>query len=75
MNQNGIIPKIAIIAPKPDLLQKNVKGHPPSADLRYGEDDSISTSTLICAARKGSLGIYTLFVPPDVPKKLALRGS
>ena len=30
-----------------------VKGHPPSADLRYGEEDSISPSTLIFATRKG----------------------
>ena len=29
------------------------KGHPPSADLRYGEEDSISLSTLILAAIKG----------------------
>ena len=29
------------------------KGHPPSADLRYGEEDSISPSTLILAAIKG----------------------
>ena len=29
------------------------KGHPPSADLRYGEEDSISPSTLIVAAIKG----------------------
>ena len=49
-------------------------GHPPSADLRYGEKDSISPSTLIPAAIKGLLRIYTLFIPPDVPKKLALRG-
>ena len=29
------------------------KGHPPSADLRYGEEDRISPSTLIVAALKG----------------------
>ena len=29
------------------------KGHPPSVDLRYGEEDSISPSTLIFAASKG----------------------
>ena len=29
------------------------KGHPPSADLRYGDEDTISPSTLIFAARKG----------------------
>ena len=28
-------------------------GHPPSADLRYGEEDSISYSTLIFATIKG----------------------
>ena len=30
-----------------------LKGHPPSADLRYGEEDSISHSTLIFAEIKG----------------------
>ena len=49
------------------------KGHPLSADLRYGEDDSISPSTLFFAAIKGLLWIFTLCIPPDVPKKLALR--
>ena len=29
------------------------KGHPLSADLRYGEEDSISPSTLVLAAIKG----------------------
>ena len=29
------------------------KGHPPSSDLRYGEEDSISPSTLVLAAIKG----------------------
>ena len=29
------------------------KGRPPSTDLRYGEEDSISSSTLIFAAIKG----------------------
>ena len=29
------------------------QGHPPSADLRYGEEDSISLSTFILAAIKG----------------------
>ena len=29
------------------------KGHPLSADLRYGDEDAISPSTLIFAARKG----------------------
>ena len=28
------------------------KGHPPSADLRYGEEDSICPSTLIYTAIK-----------------------
>ena len=49
-----------------------LKGHPPSEDLRYGEEDTISRSTLIFAARKGLLWIYTLYITPDVPKKLAL---
>ena len=31
----------------------NSKGHPLSADLRYGGEDSISPSTLIVAAIKG----------------------
>ena len=35
------------------LIKTSYKGHPPSADLRYGEEDSISPSTLICAAIKG----------------------
>ena len=48
------------------------EGRPPSADLRYWEKDNISPSTLIFATRKGYLGIYTLYIPPDVPKKLAL---
>ena len=38
---------------KPDTLAFIEKGHPPSADLRYGEVDSISPSTLIFAAIKG----------------------
>ena len=29
------------------------KGHTPSADLRYGEEDSISPNTLVLAAIKG----------------------
>ncbi len=49
------------------------KGHPPSADLIYGDKDTISPSILIFAARKGYLGIYTLYTLPDVHKKLALR--
>ena len=46
---------------------------PPSADLRYGEEDSISSSTLSLTSIKGLLGISTLYIPPDLPKKLALR--
>ena len=30
----------------------NIKGHPPSADLSYGEEDSISARTLIIVAIK-----------------------
>ena len=30
-----------------------LKGHPPSTDLRYGEKDNISPSTLMFATRKG----------------------
>ena len=33
------------------------KGHPPSADLRYGEEDSISPSTPIFAAIESKLRI------------------
>ena len=51
------------------------KRHPPSADMIYGDDDTISSSTLIFAARKGYLGIYALYILPDVPKKLARRWS
>ena len=43
------------------------KGHPPSADLRYGDEDAISPSTLIFAART-----QDIYIPPDVPKTLAL---
>ena len=49
------------------------KGHPPSTDLRYGDEETISPSTLIFAARKGYLRIHTLYILPDVPKNLALR--
>ena len=45
---------------------------PPSADLRYGGKGNISPITLIFATRKSELGIYTVFIPLDVPKKLAL---
>ena len=56
------------------LLSKGCSNKDPlSADLRYGEEDSSSPSTLIFSAIKGLLGIYTLYIPPDVPKKLALR--
>ena len=34
-------------------LRHFLKGHPPSADLRYGEKDTFSPSTLIFATRKG----------------------
>ena len=33
------------------------KGHPPSADLRYGKEDIISPSTLIFAAIESKLRI------------------
>ena len=49
------------------------KGHTPSADLRCGGKDSISPSTLVLAAKKGLLGMNTLYIPPNLPKKLALR--
>ena len=45
------------------------KGNPPSADLRYVEEDSISPSTLFFSAIKGSLRIYILYIPPDIPRK------
>ena len=48
---------------------QRLKGSPPSADMRSGGKDSISPSTLIFSAMKGLLGIYTLCIPPDVPKK------
>ena len=51
----------------------NIKGHPPSADLRYGEEDSISPSPLIFAAIKSKLRINTLHINPDVPKKTLTR--
>ena len=45
-------------------LWQNWKGHPPSADLRYGDEDTISPSTLISAARKGYLRIiHSLYSP------------
>ena len=54
-------------------IQGQTKGPPPSADLRYEDEDTISPSTLICAVRKGLLGIYYFHIPPNEPKKLALR--
>ena len=32
---------------------QEIKGHLPSADLRYGDEDSISPNTLIFASKKG----------------------
>ena len=49
------------------------KGHAPSADLRCGGKDSISPSTLVLAAKKGLLGMNTLYITPNLPKQLALR--
>ena len=50
------------------------KGHSPSADLTYGDEDTISPRTLIFAARKGYLGIYILYILLDVPKiKMKLK--
>ena len=47
------------------------KDHPPSADLRYWEEDSNSSSTLIFAAKKIKCWMYTLRIHPDVPKKFS----
>ena len=44
------------------------KGHCPSADLRYGDKYSISPSTHIFSAIKGYLGLYILYIPPNVWK-------
>ena len=51
-------------------------GHPRSADLRYGEEDSISPSTQIDDANNSKLEIHTesLHIHHDVPK-LARRWS
>ena len=68
-----VICSLAFIASLKKSSSKYLKGHPPSADLRYGDEDTISPSILIFAARKDYLGIYTLYILPDVPKKLALR--
>ena len=43
-----------------------IKGNRAIADIRYAKEDSISPSTLILAAAKGLLVIYTLHVPPEV---------
>ena len=43
--------------------------------MRYGGKDGISPSTLVLVAIKGYLWIYILCIPPDLPKKLALRWS
>ena len=52
------------------------KDHPLSVGLRYGEDDSISPTTLFFCCYKGlTRDIYTLYIPTDVPNKLALRLS
>ena len=37
------------IAPK---AAEDTKGHPPSADLRYGEEGSINPRTLVLAAKQ-----------------------
>ena len=41
------------------------KGHPPSADLIYGEEDSISPSTLVLA-NSG----YILFISPLISLRI-----
>ena len=51
------------------------KNHAPISHLRYGKEDSSSPSTLIFDATTGLTRIYILYIPPDVPKKLGLRGS
>ena len=48
------------------------KGHPSSANLRYSEEEIISPNTIIFAAIKSKLWIYTLHIHPDVLKELAL---
>ena len=42
-----------------------VTGNSAFADYRYGEEDGISPSTLICPATKDQLVIYALNIPPD----------
>ena len=41
-----------------------LKGIRTIADLRYGENDNMSLSTLTFDRIKGKLGIYTLHIPP-----------
>ena len=47
-------------------LNFGAKGNRAFADLRYGEEDSISLSTLFFAATNGLLRIYTFHIPPEV---------
>ena len=42
------------------------KGNRGFADIRYGEEDSISPIILIFAAVKGQLVIYTFHIPSEV---------
>ena len=57
-----------------EILRK-YRGHPPSADLRYGEENCISPSPHHFCCHKGiTQDIYSLY-SPDVPKKLALIRS
>ena len=42
------------------------KGHRPSADLRYGEEDNLSRNTLIVAVIEIKLRIYPLHIPTDI---------
>ena len=37
------------------------------ADIRYGEEDSVSPSTLICPVTKGKIEICTMCVLAEVP--------
>ena len=50
------------------ILLKDLKhkGNRAFADLRCGEEDSISPSTHNFVAKKGYLGINTLHIPPEV---------
>ena len=65
-------PCCAPIFPSLSETESSHKGRPPSADLSYRGKDNISPSTLVFATRKGWLWIYTLYLPPVIPKKLAL---